>query len=73
MLLVGAVRCPGPAPLTSTLVGVVKGVLKRVLKSILIAVALSLVARVATRLRNARDAALVSFDDWPDVPSNPAA
>ncbi len=49
------------------------GVLKSLLKLTILLVALAAIAGVVALVRRSSDSDPVSFDEWPDVPRNPAS
>jgi hypothetical protein len=49
------------------------GALKAVLKIMFVLIVAASVAGVVMLVRRPRDAEPVSFDEWPDVPRNPAS
>jgi hypothetical protein len=53
--------------------GVLKALFRSLLKLALLTVVTGVIAGVAKKVKRPKDAEPVSFEQWPDVPQNPAS
>jgi len=64
---------PHRRPLTSKCMGVLKSLFRSLFKLTVLTVVTAVIAGVAKKVRRPSDTPPVSFEQWPDVPQNPAS
>ena len=67
------VPTPRRRPLSSKCMGVLKSLFRSLLKLAFLTVVTGVIAGVAKKLKRPKETEPVSFEQWPDVPQNPAS